>query len=54
MNFIKSIIYRLRGDYTTERLVKMGLVVGKNFCRMNGVILDPSHCWLIKIGDSVT
>ena len=22
--------------------------------RLNGVILDPSHCWLIEIGDDVT
>ena len=28
--------------------------VGKNFGRLNGVILDPSHCWLISIGDNVT
>ena len=28
--------------------------VGKNFSRLHGVILDPSHCWLIEIGDNVT
>lgn len=54
MNGIKEIVYRLRGEYTTERLVKMGMKVGKNFCRLNGVILDPSHCWLIEIGNNVT
>ena len=32
----------------------MGMKVGKNFGRLNGVILDPSHCWLIEIGDNVT
>ena len=32
----------------------MGMTVGKNFGRLNGVILDPSHCWLIEIGDNVT
>ena len=32
----------------------MGMSVGKNFGRLNGVILDPSHCWLIEIGDNVT
>lgn len=52
--WIKSIVYRLRGDYTTEQLVKMGMKVGRNFARLNGVILDPSHCWLIEIGDDVT
>lgn len=51
---IKRLIYRLRADYCTEDLIDMGLKVGKNFCRMHGVILDPSHCWLISIGDNVT
>lgn len=51
---IKKLIYRFRGDYTTEQLIDMGLIVGVNFRRMIGTILDPSHCWLIKIGDNVT
>ena len=51
---IKELIYRLRGEYTTGKLISMGLKVGKNFGRLNGVILDPSHCWLIEIGDNVT
>ena len=50
----KRIIYRIRGDYTTEQLVEMGLVCGKKFTRMRDVILDPSHCWLIEIGDNVS
>ena len=54
MSLIKRFIYRLRADYTTEDLVKMGLRVGSNFLRMHGTILDPSHRWLIKIGDNVT
>lgn len=54
MNYFKEIIYRLRGEYTTEKLISMGLKVGKNFNRLNSVILDPSHCWLIEIGDNVT
>ena len=54
MNPIKEFIYRLRGEYTTEKLISMGMKVGKNFGRLNGVILDPSHCWLIEIGDEVT
>lgn len=53
MQWCKEIIYRLRGEYTTEKLVKMGMTVGKNFQRQGGVILDPSHCWLIDIGDNV-
>lgn len=54
MKYLKEFIYRLRGEYTTEKLVSMGMKVGKNFGRLDGVILDPSHCWLIEIGDSVT
>lgn len=54
MNLIKELLYRLRGEYTTEKLISMGMTVGKNFGRLNGVILDPSHCWLITIGDNVT
>ena len=54
MGFLKNILYRLRGEYTTEKLVEMGMKVGKNFKRLNGVILDPAHCWLIEMGDNVT
>lgn len=54
MSKIKELLYRLRGEYTTEKLISMGMKVGKNFGRLNGVILDPSHCWLIEIGDNVT
>ena len=54
MNPIKEFVYRLRGDFTTEKLVSMGMKVGHNFKRLNGVILDPGHCWLIEIGDNVT
>ena len=54
MNPIKEFLYRIRGEYTTEKLISMGMTVGKNFSRLNGVILDPAHCWLITIGDDVT
>lgn len=51
---ITRLVYRLRADYTTDQLAEMGLRVGKNFLRMHGTIIDPSHCWLITIGDNVT
>lgn len=51
---LKEIIYRIRGEYTIEHLKKMGLTVGKNFNPQLGFELDPSHCWLITIGDNVT
>ena len=54
MNILKEFVYRLRAEYTTEKLIKQGMKVGKNFKRLNGVILDPAHCWLIEIGDNVT
>lgn len=54
MNLIKELLYRLRGDYTTEKLISMGMKVGTNFNRLHGVILDPGHCWLIEIGNNVT
>ena len=44
MNPIKEFLYRLRGEVTTEKLVAMGMTVGKDFKRLQGVILDPSHC----------
>ena len=54
MSKLKELLYRLRGEYTTEKLISMGMKVGKNFNRLHGVILDPAHCWLIEIGDNVT
>lgn len=51
---IKKWVYRLRGEYTVEQLVKRGLKVGSHFDPQLGFELDPSHCWLITIGDNVT
>lgn len=51
---LKRLVYRLRGEYTVDQLVDMGLKIGKNFNPQLGVSLDPSHCWLIEIGDDVT
>ena len=51
---MKDLVFRLRGTYTVEKLVRMGLTVGKNFNPQLGFDLDASHCWLITIGDDVT
>lgn len=51
---LKKLLYRIRGEYTTESLISRGMIVGTNFKRLNGVILDPDHCWLIEIGNNVT
>ena len=53
-NIINDIICKLRGDISTDKLVKLGLKIGKNFRRNEGCIIDRSHCWLIRIGDNVT
>ena len=50
-NFVKC---KIRGENTTEELIKLGMVVGNNFHRMGGVWIDYSHCWLIEIRDNVT
>ena len=49
MNVLKEMIYRLRGEYTTEKLISMGMKVGKNFGRLNGVILDGEKCKSSKL-----
>ena len=52
---VRSLIMRvLRGEDSTESLIKKGLTVGKNLNRLGGVIIDTPHCWLITIGDDVT
>lgn len=51
--FIRKIIYRIRGEISTSDLIKRGMRVGKNFRRNENCIIDPSHCWLISIGDDV-
>lgn len=52
---IRKILGYLRGEpQNMNKLIKRGLKVGKNFWRMGGVIIDPSHCYHIKIGDNVT
>lgn len=54
MSKLKDIIYRFRGEETTDVLIKRGLTVGKEFKRLNHVIIDYSHPNLITIGDKVT
>lgn len=54
LSFLKKLIFRIRGVYTVEQLQSMGLKVGENFEPQMGFELDPSHCWLISIGDNVT
>ena len=45
--------HRMRCEIQIEKLVKDGLKVGKNFRFNEFCTIDPSHCWLIEIGDNV-
>ena len=53
MSIIKEIINRIRGEQSLQKLIDRGLKIGTNLTRMSGVIIDPSHCWHIEIGDNV-
>ena len=53
MNYLKELIYRIRGEYTTEKLIKMGMRVGENFTRLNDD-WSVEERWLIEIGNNVT
>lgn len=50
---ISEIMARIRGEYTVNRLIKLGLQVGSSFHMERGCLIDHSHCWLIHIGDDV-
>jgi maltose O-acetyltransferase len=54
MKLLEKIKIKVRGSIDLQQLKKDGLIVGKNFNAMQGVIIDPGHCWLIEIGDNVT
>ena len=54
MRFLKKILLLLNREVSTQTLVKRGMKVGKNFNRQQGCFLDPTHCYLIEIGDDVT
>jgi maltose O-acetyltransferase len=53
-SLIRFIINKIRGNADVEVLKKQGLNVGKNLTLQWGTMIDPSHCWLITIGDDVT
>lgn len=52
MKLLKKILARLRGEQNINKLVRRGLVIGKN-CRLGSCTIDPSHCFHITIGDNV-
>lgn len=54
MSFLRKTVMLLNREFPTETLNKRGMRVGKDFNRQQGCFLDPSHCFLITIGDDVT
>ena len=54
MRFFRKIVMLLNREVPTETLIKRGMKVGKNFNRQQGCFLDPTHCFLITIGNDVT
>ncbi|MFQ7868060.1 MAG: acyltransferase [Blautia wexlerae] len=51
---MKNIVKRINGEVLTSTLVKRGMRVGNNFNRQQGSYIDPTHCFLIEIGNNVT
>ena len=47
-------VARMKGEQDLDKLIHRGLLVGTGFTKMGGVIIDPSHCWHISIGNNVT
>ena len=55
MKLFRKIVELLRGEpQNIDKLIKRGMKIGKNFCRMGGVSIDAVHCYHITIGDNVT
>ena len=54
MSVFRNIIMLLNREIPTEMLIKRGMKVGKDFNRQQGCFLDPTHCFLITIGNDVT
>lgn len=54
MSFLHNFVMLLNREIPTKTLVKRGMKLGKNFSRQQGCFLDPTHCFLISIGDDVT
>lgn len=52
---LKEVVaFIMYGDIPTSYFTKRGMNIGRNFNRQSGTRMDPSHCWLITIGDDVT
>lgn len=54
MRFINNIISLINREIPLDKLKKRGLKVGNNFSKQQGCFIDPTHCFLIEIGNNVT
>lgn len=54
MSLVKKLLMLLNREVPTDTLIKRGMKVGKDFNRQQGCFIDPTHCYLIEIGDDVT
>jgi maltose O-acetyltransferase len=52
--FIRKFIFGINDEPMLQILKRQGLIVGENCSIMGECILDPGHCWLIRIGNNVT
>lgn len=52
--YIRKHLLKIDDRSALEIAVANGMTVGKNANFQDGVIYDPSHSWLITIGDDVT
>lgn len=54
MKIIKDLLAIINREMPLKVLKKRGLKVGKNFSKQKECFIDPTHCFLIEIGDNVT
>jgi maltose O-acetyltransferase len=52
INSLISLIRSYRHRKYLTALIARGLKIGRNSCVLDGVFLDPSHCFLISIGNN--
>lgn len=51
---LKTVVQRIIGEVPTSTLEARGMKVGADFNRQQGCYIDPTHCFLIEIGNNVT
>lgn len=52
--FLRSVLHRIRGRVTLERLMEQGLELGDHVLVADPILIDPSFPWLVAIGDRST